>query len=96
MTISRPRAAPCQVVLISALLTISAVVLAPRISAQTCNGPGTERWPIKVSVPGNANLDQPKSTGLNELLRLEDPPGITHNDLVIRTSAYRSSLTDSR
>jgi hypothetical protein len=49
--------------------------------AQTCTGPGTERWPIKVSVVEGAKLQNPKSVGLNALLALEDPPSVKHNDL---------------
>lgn len=63
-----------------ALAAIAILAVAPMAAAQTCNGPGTERWPIKVSVPGDANLDKPKPAGLNELLALADPQGITHND----------------
>ena len=49
-------------------------------SAQTCSGPGTERWPVKVSVIAGADLSNPKTVGLNALLALEDPTGVTHND----------------
>jgi hypothetical protein len=55
-------------------------VIASVATAQTCSGPGTERWPIKVSVVGGVNLQNPKTVGLNALLTLEDPTGVKHND----------------
>lgn len=56
--------------------------LAPVAMAQTCTGPGTERWPIKVSVVEGAKIQNPKSVGLNTLLALEDPLSVKHNDLL--------------
>jgi hypothetical protein len=61
-----------------AVLALLAIV--PAANAQSCNGPGTERWAIKVSLPASPNLDKPKSVSLNDLLILEDPKGVTHND----------------
>lgn len=78
-----------------AVLTVLATLLTPFVAAQTCSGPGTERWPIKVSVPEVANLDKPKVAGLNELLALADPQGITHNDpryQEARIPAFANSL----
>jgi hypothetical protein len=53
---------------------------APPARAQTCNGPGSERWAIKVSLPPSPNVSSPKTVSLTDLLSLADPPGITHND----------------
>lgn len=61
-------------------LLLFAAFVAPRTFAQMCTRPGTERWPIKVSVPAGADLSNPKTVGLNGLLALEDPTGIKHND----------------
>ena len=79
------------------LCTLSLVFLAgaPSTSAQTCSGPGTERWPVKVSLPDGANLEEPKSAGLNELLALGDPQGVSHNDPrynAARIPAFSDSL----
>src|SRR5260370_11677054 len=61
-------------------LTWSFLTDAASISAPTCSGPGTERWPIKTSLPAGASIDKPKSVSLKELLALADPGSITHND----------------
>jgi hypothetical protein len=77
-------------------LLFSIALAAPRISAQTCTGPGTERWPIKVSVPAGADLGNPKAVGLNALLALEDPTGVKHNDPRFqdaRIPAFSNSLS---
>jgi hypothetical protein len=64
-----------------ALISVALVFpTAPRAGAQTCNGPGTERWSIKVSLAPNPNVSSPKTVSLTDLLSLADPPGITHND----------------
>jgi hypothetical protein len=77
-------------------LLLSTVFATPRISAQTCSGPGTERWPVKVSVPVGADLSSPKTVGLNALLALEDPTGVKHNDARFqdaRIPAFSNSLS---
>lgn len=51
------------------------------ISAQsTCNGPGTERWAIKTSLADGTDISHSKKIGLNDLLALPQPAGVTHND----------------
>lgn len=64
----------------SVVLTLFSFVMTPGLFAQTCSGPGTERWPVKVSLASAANPDKPKTVALNDLLALGDPPGVTHND----------------
>ena len=49
--------------------------------------PGVERWPIKTSVAPGADLAHPKQIAFPDLVSLEDPPGVTHND-----SRYQSNL----
>jgi hypothetical protein len=61
-------------------LLLSTALATYRTSAQTCSGPGTERWPVKVSLVAAADLSNPKTVALNALLALEDPTGVTHND----------------
>ena len=66
--------------LLSAILLVAASCLAPTIAAQTCTGPGTERWPIKTSVPDGTDLAQAKPVGLKDLLSLTQPNDVKHND----------------
>lgn len=77
-------------------LLFSIALATPRTSAQTCTGPGTERWPIKVSLPAGADLGNAKAVGLNTLLALEDPTGVKHNDSRFqdaRIPAFSNSLS---
>jgi hypothetical protein len=77
-------------------LLFSTALASPRSSAQTCSGPGTERWPIKVSVVAGADLSHPKTVDLNALLALQDPPGLKHNDSRFqnaRIPAFSNSLS---
>jgi hypothetical protein len=46
----------------------------------SCSGPGTERWPVKTSLPSGADLTQSKTVGLNDMLAVAQPPGVEHND----------------
>jgi hypothetical protein len=50
------------------------------VSAQTCSGPGKERWPVKITLVAGADLNNPKSVSLNVLLGLKNPPNIKHDD----------------
>jgi len=66
--------------LISAAASI-AVFSANMICAQTCNGPGKARWPIKTSLPqGTSPSGQGKSVELQTLLTLPAAPGVKDND----------------
>lgn len=49
--------------------------------------PGVERWPIKTSLAPDATPSHPKQIALVDLISLEDPPDVTHND-----SRYQSQL----
>jgi len=50
-------------------------------SAQsTCNGPGKERWAIKTSLADGTDITHSKKIGLNDLLALAQPAGVTNND----------------
>jgi hypothetical protein len=54
---------------------------AATISAQsTCNGPGKERWAIKTSLADGTDITHSKKIGLNDLLALVQPAGVTNND----------------
>jgi hypothetical protein len=54
---------------------------AATISAQsTCNSPGKERWAIKTSLADGADISHSKKVGLNDLLALAQPAGVTNND----------------
>jgi hypothetical protein len=67
----------------------------PAAKAQSCNGPGTERWAIKTSLPANPNVDSPKIVALSDLLALDDPKGVKHNDPKFdkdRIPAFTNSL----
>ena len=62
-------------------LILSSAFAAPRAAAQTCHGPGTERWPIKTSLPAGTDLsNSPKKVAIGALFALENPPGIKNND----------------
>jgi hypothetical protein len=41
---------------------------------------GVERWPIKTSVPQGAKLDKPQTIDYADLVKVDDPPGVTKND----------------
>src|SRR4029077_442898 len=76
------------------LLVILLSALAPVAIAQTC-GPGTERWPIKVSIVEGAKVQNPQTVRLNALLTLEDPTSVKHNDpryQDVRIPAFSNSL----
>lgn len=66
------------------LLTASAVIFAMAsvtAAAQTCNGPGKARWPIKTSLPEGANASASgKTIALAKLLALPAAPDVTDND----------------
>jgi hypothetical protein len=70
----------CPGLILSGIAVAACWTMAPVAEAQTCNGPGTERWPVKVSLANDANPDKPKSVDLASLFSLDDPPGISHND----------------
>jgi hypothetical protein len=77
-------------------LLLSTALATYRTSAQTCSGPGTERWPVKVSLVAAADLSNPKTVALNALLTLEDPTGVTHNDprfQDVRIPSFSNSLS---
>lgn len=77
-------------------LLVSIALAAPRTPAQSCTGPGTKRWPVKVSVAAVADLRNPKVVGLNALLALEDPPGVKPDDPRFedaRIPAFSNSLS---
>jgi len=61
-----------------ALVTL--LSLAPQATAQTCSGPGKERWPVKTSLAAPVSASQAKAIKLSDLLALELPPGVKHND----------------
>jgi hypothetical protein len=42
--------------------------------------PGVERWPIKTSLPAEADPNNPQAVPLEDLLDLEEPPEVTKND----------------
>lgn len=76
-------------------LLLCCALAAPQASAQTCHGPGTERWPIKVSVAAGADVSNPKTVNLDALLALEDVPGVRNNDSrfqATRIPAFTNSL----
>ncbi len=65
------------------------------VAAQTCHGPGSERWPIKVSLPAGADVSKAKAIKLDALLALENPPGVKNNDSnfqAARISAFSNTL----
>lgn len=45
-----------------------------------CVKPGVKRWPIKTSVPEDADLTHPKFVPLKKLLTLKDPPNAKRSD----------------
>jgi hypothetical protein len=45
-----------------------------------CVKPGAKRWPIKTSVPEDADLTHPKFVPLKKLLTLGDPPNAKRSD----------------
>jgi len=50
-------------------------------AAQTCNGPGKARWPIKTSLPdGTTATASGKTIALAKLLALPAAPDVTDND----------------
>lgn len=63
--------------------------------AQTCDGPGKERWPIKTSVVDSSKLSPSKTIGLNDLLALAQPAGVNNDDARYadaRIPAFTNSL----
>jgi len=51
------------------------------VTAQTCNGPGKARWPIKTSLPEGASASASgKTVALAKLLALPPAPDVTDND----------------
>ena len=62
------------------LALITLLSLAPQTTAQTCSGPGKERWPVKTSLAAPVTASQAKAIKLSDLLALELPPGVKHND----------------
>ena len=67
------------------LLPVAVLLAAPFCRAQapavpTCAGPGTERWPVKTSVPDGTDFTAAKTLGLNDLLALAQPTDVQHND----------------
>ena len=49
--------------------------------AQTCNGPGKDRWPIKTSLPqGTSASGSGRAISLDKLLTLQAAPGVKKND----------------
>lgn len=60
-------------------LLLSVVVLG-LLCAKSPVHPGTERWPIKTSVPDGANLDHAKTVSLDDLLALKDVANVAKND----------------
>lgn len=84
-------------VLLAPLLSIlPPVAMAQTVAtAQNCK-PGTERWPVKISVVDTAKLQSPKAVGLSALFTLEDPQGVKHNDpryQEARIPAFPNSLS---
>ncbi|HUL14762.1 MAG TPA: hypothetical protein VLV88_02105 [Terriglobales bacterium] len=77
------------------LAVLALGVSASGASAQTCNGPGSERWVIKTSLPPNPNVDSPKTVALTDLLALAPAKGVTNNDADFekaRIPAFPNSL----
>lgn len=54
--------------------------LAPFTTAQTCSGPGKERWPVKTSLAAPAAQNRGKSIKLTDLLAVAQPSGVRHDD----------------
>jgi len=42
--------------------------------------PGVERWPIKTSVPAEADVSHGKAVPYADLVKLDDPAGVAKND----------------
>jgi len=66
-------------------LLIASVVIGSMVSvgaaAQTCNGPGKARWPIKTSLPtGTSASGSGQTIDLGKLLALPAPPGVKDDD----------------
>ena len=59
---------------------IASCSFVPLATAQTCKGPGQERWPVKTSLPAPATASQPKPVRLADLLALAQAPGVQHDD----------------
>jgi hypothetical protein len=77
-------------------LIVALALAGASLYAQTCHGPGTERWPIKTSVPEGTDLNKAGQTApLAKLLALADPQGLHHNDgqfQSARIPAFTNSL----
>jgi hypothetical protein len=52
------------------------------LTAVSCSlmGQGSERWPVKTSVPDGTNFSKPAKATMTELMALKDVDGVTHND----------------
>lgn len=66
------------------VLPAAILLAAPFCHAQThtptCSGPGTERWPVKTTVPSGTDFTKAKKVAFNDLLALAQPTGVEHND----------------
>ncbi len=57
------------------------ILLMPLLaSAQTCQGPGKERWPVKTSLAAGAALGHATPVALSALMALPGPGGVRHDD----------------
>jgi len=65
-------------ILVVVLLAVTLVNVSAALAA--CTGPGKARWPIKTSLPAEAEVNAPKAGQLEDLLNLAEPPGVTKND----------------
>jgi len=45
-----------------------------------CSGPGKQRWPIKVSIPADANIAAPITVPFGQFIGISDPGGIKPDD----------------
>jgi len=76
-------------------LFLALLFLVPVASAQTCNGPGHERWTVKTSLPANTDLSKSKTVALPDLLALPPAPGVKDKDARFEESripAFDNSL----
>lgn len=65
---------------------VAVLFLGVVVAAQQATHPGTERWPIKTSVPDGTNLSKTRKIPIADLAAMPDAPDVKHND-----SRYQSA-----
>jgi hypothetical protein len=66
------------IVAVAVLLAVALVYVSAAAAKDA--EPGKERWPIKTSLPADADVDRPREVQLAKLILLEDPPGVKTRD----------------